>query len=137
MDRKEFLAALGVGAVAVVCSSCLTGCKTQDQGPTGPSNVDFTLDLTNPAYSGLATVGGSAVVSGVIVAHTPSGYVALSAACTHQGTTINYDKNSNNFPCPAHGSIFSTSGSVLRGPASRALTTYSVTVNGNSLRVTS
>jgi cytochrome b6-f complex iron-sulfur subunit len=135
MDRKEFLVALGLGTVAAVCTSCLTGCSPQDNGPTAPSNVDFTLDLANPAYSGLVTAGGSYVGNGVIVAHTTSGYVALSAACTHQGTTIQYDKNNNDFSCPSHGSLFSTSGVVMRGPAGRPLTAYNVSLNGNALRV--
>jgi cytochrome b6-f complex iron-sulfur subunit len=135
VDRKEFLATLGIGAVAVVCSSCLTGCNAGDQGPTGPSNVDFTLDLSDPAYSGLVAAGGSFVSNGVIIAHTSTGYIAVSAACTHQGTTVQYDSPNNNFHCPAHGSIFSTSGSVLRGPAGRPLTKYNVSLNGTSLRI--
>jgi cytochrome b6-f complex iron-sulfur subunit len=119
----------------VFCASCLQGCTAQDSGPTGPSNVDFTLDLTSASYSGLAAAGGSAVVNGVIVANTPSGYIAVSAACTHQGTTIQYDRANNRFSCPAHGSLFSTSGAVLRGPAAKALTLYNATLNLSSLHV--
>jgi cytochrome b6-f complex iron-sulfur subunit len=135
MNRTEFLSALGIGAVAMLCSSCMEGCTPADQGPTAPANVDFTLDLTNPAYAGLAAAGGSIDNNGVTVAHTPSGYVAVSSACTHQGATITYDKTNNYFYCPAHGSIFATTGTVSRGPAGTPLAAYHVTLSGNSLRV--
>ena len=135
MDRKEFLSALGVGTFAVLYSCCLHGCSSQDQGPTAPTNVDFTLDLTNPAYSGLVASGGSYNNNGVIVAHTPSGNVAVSSACTHQGATVTYDSTNNYSYCPAHGSIFSTNGAVSRGPAGSPLSTYHAAWNGNSLRV--
>jgi cytochrome b6-f complex iron-sulfur subunit len=135
MTRKEFLATIGLGTVAVLCASCIGGCKATDQGPTAPANVDFTVDLSNPTFSGLAALGGFTYSSGVIVAHTPSGYVAVSAACTHQGATITYDRATNLFYCPAHGSTFSPSGVVTRGPAGSPLVSYRVALTGNSLRV--
>ena len=137
MERREFLTYLGLGAAAVACGSCLQGCSVKDQGITSPTGVDFTLDLTNSAYSSLRNLGGYLYNGGVIVAHAPSGYIAVSSACTHQGTTIYYDLNSNSFICPAHGSRFRTDGSVLNGPATSPLGRYNVTLNGNSLRVNS
>ncbi len=135
MDRREFLSLVGIGATAAACSYCLSGCTVPDPGITGPSNVDFTLDLTNSANSGLLTAGGYVYNSGVIVAHTPNGYVAVSQTCTHQGATILYQLQSNNFYCPAHGSRFGVDGSVVNGPAQSRLVTYTVTLNGNSLHV--
>ncbi len=135
MDRREFLSFVGIGATAAVCSYCLSGCKVPDNGITGPSNIDFTLDLTNQAYAGLLTAGGYVYNAGVIVAHTPGGYVAVSQACTHQGNTVVYQLQSNTFYCNAHGSRFGVDGSVVNGPAASRLTTYTVTLNGNSLRV--
>jgi cytochrome b6-f complex iron-sulfur subunit len=135
MDRKEFLSLLGVGTAAIVCSYCLPGCTVNDPGITAPTNVDFTLDLTNAAYSALKTVGGSFANNGVLVANTPGGYVAVSIACTHQVASVGYDKANNNFYCPAHGSVFATNGSVVRGPAGSPLATYKITLTGSSLRV--
>ena len=135
MDRKEFLSLIGLGATAAVCSYCLSACKVADMGPTAPTNVDFTVDLTNPTYAGLAAAGGSLVNAGVIVAHTPNGYVAVSAACTHQGNTVTYDRGANDFFCPAHGSTFALNGNVTRGPAGSPLATYKTSLNGGSLRV--
>ena len=110
MNRKEFLSAMGLGAAALACSYCLGGCKVNDTGINAPTNVDFTLDLSSPSNASLNSVGGYAYNSGVIVAHATGGFVALSSACTHQGTTVNYDAASDSFLCPAHGSRFGTNG---------------------------
>jgi cytochrome b6-f complex iron-sulfur subunit len=135
MERREFLSLIGMGAAAAACSYCLAGCTVNDPGIVAPANVDFTLDLSNPAYSGLKTVGGYVYIAGVIVAHASNGYIAVSSACTHQGATIIFDGGSNSFFCPAHGSRFSTTGAVLNGPAGSPLGRYNTTLIGNSLRV--
>lgn len=130
MDRKEFLTSVGIGAAAAACSYCLGACKVNDAGITGPTNVNFTLDLSSAANSTLNNVGGYVYNGGVIVANTPKGFVAVSAACTHQGSTIYYDVTSNSFFCPAHGSRFATNGSVINGPASSSLSIYKVSLTG-------
>ncbi len=135
MERREFLSVVGIGAAAAACSYCLSGCTVPDQGITSPTNVDFTLDLTNAAYSTLKNVGGYVYNAGVIVAHASSGYIAVSSACTHQGNAVIFDGTNNLFYCPAHGSRFTTTGAVINGPATSALGRYNTTLTGNSLRV--
>ena len=44
---------------------------------------------------------------------------ALSLTCTHLGCSVN--ETSKGFLCPCHGSMFSTRGIVLKGPADRPL----------------
>ena len=137
MERKEFLSVLGFGAAAFACSYCFGGCTNPNAGPniTAPTNVDFTLDLTNPSYAGLKSIGGSIYNAGVIIAHAQSGYFAVSYACTHQGTTVVFDASNNSFFCPAHGSRFSLNGGVINGPAGSPLGSYKTSLTGNSLRV--
>ena len=135
MERREFLAFLGLGAAAAACASCLQGCSVKDQGITSPSGIDFTLDLNAAGNAALKPLGGYLYDSGVIVAHSPGGYIAVSSACTHQGNTIYYDLNSDSFVCPAHGSKFATDGSVINGPATSPLGRYNATLNGSSLHV--
>ena len=72
MERREFLTMIGFGSAAAACAYCLSGCKTSDAGIVAPTNIDFTLDLTNQAYSALRSVGGYVYNAGVIVAHTSS-----------------------------------------------------------------
>jgi cytochrome b6-f complex iron-sulfur subunit len=134
MDRREFLTTLGIGGTAVVCSYCLTGCNKNDNVTGPPTNVDFTLDLTNPAYAALNTNGGYVYNGGVIVARTGAGaYVAVSQTCTHAGGTVQFD--GTQFVCPVHGSMFAVNGSVTRGPAGSPLARYNTSLNGHMLRV--
>jgi cytochrome b6-f complex iron-sulfur subunit len=137
MDRKEFLSLLGISSAALALTYCFGGCQPQNNGiPTAPSNVNFTLDLTNPAYSALKSNGGYIYNSGVIVARTVNGdYIAVSQYCTHAGGTVIYDSRANDIYCPVHGSVFSTGGSVINGPAGAPLAKYNTSLTGTSLRV--
>jgi cytochrome b6-f complex iron-sulfur subunit len=84
----------------------------------------------------LATNGGFLVSNRIIVARTTAGsFLAVSAICTHEGTTIQYQGSSNNFRCPNHGATFSATGQVTNGPANRPLTQYKTELTGTSLRV--
>lgn len=137
MTRKEFFARVGFGAAAVLIPSCIGGlassCSKDDNGAIAPTNVDFTLDVSTGA---LAVNGGHLVRGGVLVARTLTGtFIAVSAGCTHQGTTVNYSSAGNNFICPSHGAVFNSSGVVTQGPASSNLAQYNTTLTGNSLRV--
>lgn len=44
---------------------------------------------------------------------------ALDLTCTHLGCTVN--ATSKGFVCPCHGSVFTTGGDVVKGPADRPL----------------
>ena len=142
MDRKEFLSLLGLTVGGGVAISCLGGCAKEsgvDQGGStgGGSNVDFTLDINAAENAVLNNNGGFLVKNGVIVARTTGGvYIAVAAACTHEGTIIQYQASNSRFSCPNHGSTFSESGGVLNGPASTALRQYKTELSGTNLRVT-
>ena len=137
MTRKEFIAQVGGGAAGLFFVACTASCKKKNTTPTppqGPSNVNFTVNVsTGP----LAVKGGYLVQSGVIVAHTLAGtYIAIAAACTHQGFDIQYSGSANVFNCPAHGAQFDPNGNVLQGPASVAEKKYNTSLSGNILTVT-
>lgn len=51
---------------------------------------------------------------------------ALSRKCTHLGCKLNYHEASKILECPCHQSQFSTTGKVLKGPAQKPLTVFSV-----------
>ena len=136
MDRKEFLVTLGKGAAVAGLAYCV-GCSANGNDvPTAPNNVDMTLDLTQSSNSPLNIIGGSIVTNGIIIGRSDaSSFVAVSAACTHQGTTVQFQLNNNRFYCNNHGSTFALDGTVTMGPAGRALTKYNTSLNGNNLRV--
>ena len=124
--------------IAPVATSCS---KDSESAPGGNNNnnnssVDFTLDLSTPAYSALNSNGGSVIKDSIIIARTSSGiYVALSSICTHQGSTIGFESSANRFHCPNHGSNFSIDGAVINGPATSSLKRYNTQLNGTSLRI--
>lgn len=136
MDRSEFLRLIGISSGAAVLAGCLQGCAKQQDTPT--LNVDFTLDLTQSANSALNTNGGYLVTHSVIVARTLAGnFIAVAAACTHEGQTVQYVANAHQFHCPRHGANFNDSGTVVNGPASSNLQQMTTTLTGTNLRVKS
>jgi cytochrome b6-f complex iron-sulfur subunit len=138
MDRKDFLSQVGVGAAAFLAPICLggiAGCgkSSKNSTPSAPSNVDFTLDISSGA---LASNGGYLVSQGILVARTNSGtFLAVSAACTHEGTSVTYNAANNNFVCPNHGAKFSSSGMVTLGPATTNLKSYNTSLTNSTLRI--
>ncbi|MGB9082503.1 MAG: Rieske (2Fe-2S) protein [Desulfuromonadaceae bacterium] len=62
-----------------------------------------------------------------------SGFYALSLVCTHLGCTVTVTED--DLSCPCHGSRFDRQGTVLAGPADRALVRMKVEVRGELLEV--
>jgi cytochrome b6-f complex iron-sulfur subunit len=145
MERKEFLSLLSAGTASMLMFGCLGGCTKKDsedptpQPGTGPgtgTKKDFTLNLADPTNNTLKTKGNALVSNGVIVAYTNAGaYIAVAAACTHQGFILKYEAAANRFHCDNHGSNFSETGTVLNGPATTKLKEYKTTLTGDNLRV--
>ena len=135
MERKEFLAMLGLGTTAVMVG-CLSACKKPAN--SGPTNVDFTIDLNDAIYAALKNPGWYIYKNEVIVAKTINGtYIAVAATCPHQGEYVEYIPSADHFHCYGHGANFSDTGALLNGPAKASLNQYKVTLTGNSLHVTS
>ena len=142
MDRKVFLSQVGVGAAAFLAPICLggiAGCgKSSNDStssvPSAPSNVDFTLDVSSGALSSNGV--GYLFSQGILVARTNAGaFLAVSAACTHEGTPVNYNAANNNFVCPNHGAKFSNTGMVTLGPATTNLKSYNTSLTNSTLRI--
>lgn len=137
MTRKEFIAQVGGGAAGLFFVACAAGCRKKqstNSPPQGPSNVNFTIDISSGP---LSSNGGYTVKNGVIVARTNSGsFLAIAATCTHQGTNLQYNASANKFTCPNHGAQFTANGSVAQGPATIAEKNYNTSLSGTILTVT-
>ena len=134
MTRKEFMEKAGLSAFVIpACAGILAACTNPNFLTQAPTNVDFTLDVST---GNLSQNGGYLVKNGVIVARTLTGsFLAVSATCTHQGSTVQYVGQKNDFFCPSHGATYNATGQVTGGPATRSLAQYNTTLTGNSLRV--
>jgi cytochrome b6-f complex iron-sulfur subunit len=70
-----------------------------------------------------------------IIAHHPTGVLALSDECTHQKCTVDYLPERQVIFCPCHSAQFSTTGAVLAGPAPRPLDRFAITVQDGQIVV--
>ena len=150
-SRRQFLAG-SIEKVTVLASSAailslINGCGGSGGNPsvTGPSGP-VQLDLSSSQLAALATVGGMVTLSPSAAAGLPrnglfiirasdTSYVVLDRTCTHQACQVGAIQSNGIATCPCHGSQFSTSGAVVRGPAGRSLTKYTATVANNILTI--
>jgi len=92
------------------------------------------LSLLEPDFGTAALVTASG--RPFLVSHPAQDtFSAVTAICTHEQCIVSTFQ-SQIFECPCHGSQYSTSGSVLRGPATRPLTQFPTTFSNNVLTIT-
>jgi nitrite reductase/ring-hydroxylating ferredoxin subunit len=122
VTRRTFLSATGTSAGLIIVATAVPSCgNATGSPPTGPVPAGNLSALS---------VGTMLVMSNVVVARDADGVYAMSAVCTHQGCVIDDSNNTivSGLVCPCHGSAFDGNGKVTRGPASRPLQNYAVTI---------
>jgi cytochrome b6-f complex iron-sulfur subunit len=141
MERREFLL-YGIRAGTFVTIPVIYSACSKDDDDDIEENIPVpvlpvTLDLDSAQYSLLNNDGHALTISNNILVVNLGGmeFVALSSVCTHEGCIITYNHAAGNFPCPCHGSVFSSTGSVLQGPATVAVRQYPVSREGNILTI--
>ena len=146
--RREFCAGCGKAA-ALLALAASAACGGSPSGPSGNTqslaSVTSTVSgrtVTVPigAGSALASTGAMAItqtsIGSFLLARTSAtSLTALTAVCTHEGSTINLSDGSQ-FVCPNHGSTFTTSGAVVKGPANRSLQQFPATITGDNATFT-
>ncbi len=127
MKRKEFINLVGLGAGTVVLGSCLGACGKGSTATPSPNPGTLMLTIAGISTNTDIVNKGWTIQSGIIVAKNGANYLALSSACTHQGSNVTF--NGTDFPCalqtPGHGSVFNLDGTVKTGPAVTGLKKYS------------
>ena len=132
------------GVAALGAAGALAACGTAEPTGGGDSTTgggDPTDGATDGGDTGTALtetaevpVGGGIVVDGtVVVQPTADEFLAFSAACPHQGTTVDAPNAEGVIICPNHGSEFDIEGGLLKGPAETGLTEVEITVEGGSI----
>ena len=148
---------LGAGAAGLAVLPVLAGCGGEGGGsatgtpttaPTQAAPPSAAPPATDDPFAGIPSdngppdgaliatkdvpVGGGVLVqdSKIIVQPRSGTFKAFSATCPHQGVTVPAPSpGSSIMECPGHNSQFKASdGSLVRGPATRGLTTIPVKV---------
>lgn len=107
--------------------------------PSQPSTDDVKV-LDSSALAAGATqvvrVTSGGRTYGIALTRTSSGVVAFDFRCTHAGAFVQ-PRGTNTLWCPAHDSEFNAStGAVIQGPASRALTQYKASERSGAIYIT-
>jgi glycine/D-amino acid oxidase-like deaminating enzyme/nitrite reductase/ring-hydroxylating ferredoxin subunit len=91
--------------------------KNFNKGGESQSLVSSLEDI-RPGAGGVIKLGRGKIA----VRKTANGLLrAFSASCTHMGCIVTWNNADQTWNCPCHGSIFSTDGDVVHGPATEAL----------------
>lgn len=123
LRRREFLgvcASLAALPLFAACASVLVR-----QVPLTNGRVELAL----AQYPELREAGSSLQILPdgeqqplVVLVGADGGHTVLSTECTHRGCTV--EAQPDRIVCPCHGSTYSRTGDVLRGPAERPLRRY-------------
>lgn len=132
--RREFVARCGLAGAGAFLAACVS--LVTHPVPMSGGRVRLTLssfpELAKP--DGAIKIQPLGLPDPIYVLATATGeYRAVSPICTHRGCTV--DVNGARLVCPCHGSTYDREGQVLRGPAERALTRYTVSRDGDALVV--
>lgn len=110
----------------------ISACKKDTNGDL----VDFTIDVTDPQYAVLQTLGGTMLLNNVLIIHTVQfTYAAVSPYCTNDNCMLDYTLTTNTLDCPCDQSAFDINGFVLRGPAVFPLPVYKADLSGTLLHI--
>ncbi len=141
--RRDFIQTCACVATASAFGSLVAGCSGEDSAKVMEPEVTGTFELDLATQPALAADNSAVTVPGtpagtIFVTHgTEGNYYALSRTCTHQGCTVDLPGNGapTILPCPCHGSRYNLDGTVAQGPAPRALQSWPVTLNGDTMTI--
>ena len=139
-SRRRFIQTLFT--TTVFGGAAWSHCLGQVIGKLAPTPSTGLVRLKLAEFTDLQTTNGSILINvpgtggsiePLIVTRVAGNKVyAVSSTCTHSGCLVNtYDASSGGLRCPCHGSVFSPSGGVVRGPAGRSLRSFKATLEGD------
>ena len=120
--------------------SAITGGGTPTPSPTpGASATPTATPSASAPTAGTVISGAPSLAAGqalnfsaggtdAVLVKDGSTYRAFERACTHQGTSVDWQAGSGDFLCPNHGARFAATGQVTMGPANTPLRAIEVSV---------
>jgi arsenite oxidase small subunit len=125
------LVGLGVilGSVKIPSASSSSSPSSQAQVASASTPIANTnnMQVDSPVYFQYPQAG----YPNALFKRSDGTLEAYSLLCTHVCCECSYIASSNVFYCPCHGSVFDSSGKVLRGPAASPLPLISLTVDSS------
>ena len=121
-------------------ASVITGGGTPTPSPTpGASATPTATPSASAPTAGTVISGAPSLAAGqalnfsaggtdAVLVKDGSTYRAFERACTHQGTSVDWQAGSGDFLCPNHGARFAATGQVTAGPANTPLRAIEVSV---------
>jgi cytochrome b6-f complex iron-sulfur subunit len=122
MPRRDFLGLAAVWSAAAAMLFAFFGAMRLPRAavvPVPSRKFKLLLPETLTAGEALLPPGRS-----VAVFRDAGGVFAISRVCTHLGCLVKCE--ADGFHCPCHGSRFAPNGSVVKGPAPKALSWLAV-----------
>jgi cytochrome b6-f complex iron-sulfur subunit len=132
LSRREILQCSAICALAPACASLPQVAQIRASGSAEEVSVNV-RDVRAVANHGVSVVPADGLELPILVIENEAGWRAFSSGCTHLGCEIR--PQGQKFVCPCHGAQFSHEGEVLRGPAQKNLTEYSVREQGELLYI--
>jgi len=144
-NRREFCAQaasfIAIGALFESCGGSPTSPSgnvpqlSTVAGTVANNAVNVAVDSGSPlASNGSAALVTSSAGSFLVARTGDASFNAMTSVCTHEACTVS-GYQSGTFTCPCHGSQFSSSGTVVRGPATVALRKFNTAFANNVLTI--
>ncbi len=122
---------VAIGSVKLPPPASQSSTATQSTTQTGTTKGSIAnvnnIQVGAPVYFDYPSSG----YPNILMKNADGSLTALSLLCTHVCCECSYIASSKIFYCPCHGSEFSSSGRVIRGPAGADLPTVTLRIDGS------
>jgi cytochrome b6-f complex iron-sulfur subunit len=138
MNRRFFSSYFGLGFLATCFPAILAACtpgESSGDNQSNPKTADGFIAIGSVAELDQA---GQLKTKQVVVLRDPQNpkqLYAVNPTCTHKGCAVDWKSREQKFECPCHDSNFAADGELLKGPASKPLSTYPVKIVGDRVLV--
>lgn len=130
MSRRQVMTGAATVAGACGLAACGDEGRSARVTPSSPAGGGALASTSEVPVNGCLALPDNKVV---LTQPEEGTFKAFSSVCTHQGCQVS-SSTDGEIPCNCHGSRFSLEdGSVLEGPATAALASVAITVDGESI----
>ena len=136
-NRREFLKQAGALSAALACcgsASLLAGCSSFRYAAYTERGSDLVIKKTEFEKDRFVLVPYFSLPTPIYLSKLAEDeYSALLLVCSHKQCEVR--PGTEVLACPCHGSEYSNTGEVLKGPAEKALTSFPVTADEQNIYI--